>query len=79
LRIVVMPPFDREFFDSDRLDLTAVNLFDLVQRLDERAPGFAEIAAIRAAFAIDGVFTADWSSPLAGAGEVILLPRVGGG
>jgi molybdopterin synthase sulfur carrier subunit len=74
-----MPPFDREFFDGDRLELTAINLFDLVQKLDERAPGFAEIAPIRAAFAIDGVFTADWSLPLAGASEVILLPRVGGG
>jgi molybdopterin synthase sulfur carrier subunit len=79
LRIVVMPPFDREFFDGDRLDLTAINLFDLVERLDERAPGFAEIAGIRAAFAIDGVLTTDWSSPLAGASEVILLPRIGGG
>jgi sulfur-carrier protein len=74
-----MSPFDREFFDGDRLELTAINLFDLVQRLDERAPGFADIAGIRAAFAIDGVFTADWSSPLAGVSEVILLPRVGGG
>jgi molybdopterin synthase sulfur carrier subunit len=79
LRIVVMPPFDREFFDGDRLDLTATNLFDLVERLDERAPGFAEIARIRAAFAIDGVLMTDWSSPLAGASEVILLPRIGGG
>jgi molybdopterin synthase sulfur carrier subunit len=79
LQIVVMPPFDREFFDGDRLELSATNLFDLVRRLDECAPGFADVAGIRAAFAIDGVFTTDWSSPLAGASEVILLPRVGGG
>jgi molybdopterin synthase sulfur carrier subunit len=79
LRIVVMPPFDREFFGGDRLEMSATNLFDLVGRLDAAAPGFAEIAPIRAAFAIDGVFTPDWSSPLAGAREVILLPRVGGG
>ena len=73
-----MPPFDREFF-GDRLELDAGNLFDLVAKLDAAAPGFAEIAQVRAAFAIDGVFTSDWSAPLAGADEVILLPRVGGG
>ena len=74
-----MPPFDREYFGGDRLDLEATNLFDLVRKLDVQAPGFAEIAEVRAAFAIDGVFTTDWSSPLAGAAEVILLPRIGGG
>jgi molybdopterin synthase sulfur carrier subunit len=80
VRIVVMPPFDKEFFgDNDRLEAEATNLFGLVQRLDELAPGFADVAEVRAAFAIDGVFTADWSAPLAGAAEVILLPRVGGG
>jgi len=74
-----MPPFDREYFGGDRLELEAGNLFDLVRKLDAQAPGFAEIAEVRAAFAIDGVFTTDWSSPLAGATEVILLPRIGGG
>jgi molybdopterin synthase sulfur carrier subunit len=79
VRIVVMPPFDRAFFGSDRLELSADTLFGLVDKLDALAPGFGELAAIRAAFAIDGVYTPDWSSPLAGAREVILLPRVGGG
>ncbi|MEO6091607.1 MAG: MoaD/ThiS family protein [Novosphingobium sp.] len=79
MRIVVMPPFDREFFGGDRLDMDATNLFDLVARLDARAPGFATIAEARAAFAIDGVFAPDWSLPLADACEVIVLPRVGGG
>jgi sulfur-carrier protein len=79
MRIVVMPPFDREFFGSDRLELSAGNLFGLVDELDALAPGFAEIADVRAAFAIDGVFTNDWASPLAGVTEVIVLPRVGGG
>ena len=74
-----MPPFDREFFGGDRLDLDARNVFDLVARLDRLAPGFAAIAESRAAFAIDGVFTNDWSALLADAREVILLPRVGGG
>jgi molybdopterin synthase sulfur carrier subunit len=79
MRIVVMPPFDREFFGGDRLELSADTLFGLVAELDALAPGFGEQAPIRAAFAIDGVFAPDWSSSLAGADEVILLPRVGGG
>lgn len=79
MRIVVMPPFDKEFFGADRLNLDALNLFDLVDRLDALAPGFAAIAQPRAHFAIDGVLESDWSTPLAGAQEVILLPRVGGG
>lgn len=76
-----MPPFDREFFGgSDRLEIDAPStLFALVGRLDALAPGFADVAEARAAFAIDGVYTRDWTSPLAGAAEVILLPRVSGG
>ena len=79
-RIVVMPPFERQFFGGkDRLELEAANLFDLIRKLDELAPGFAEIAHARATFAIDGVVAPDWSASLAGAAEVILLPRVAGG
>ena len=75
-----MPPFDREFFGGrDRLDLTADTLFGLVGKLDELAPGFAERAHVRAAFAIDGVYTPDWSRSLTEASEVVLLPRVAGG
>ena len=37
------------------------------------------IAEARAAFAIDGVFTPDWTRSLAEASEVILLARVAGG
>ena len=75
-----MPPFEREFFGGhDRLELEADTLFGLVRKLDAIAPGFADIAEVRAAFAIDGVFAPNWSSPLAGAAEVILLPRVSGG
>jgi molybdopterin synthase sulfur carrier subunit len=80
LRVVVMPPFAREFFGGkDRLELEAGTLFGLVRKLDEVAPGFAAIAEVRAAFAIDGVFAPNWSSSIAGAKEVILLPRVAGG
>lgn len=80
LRIVVLPPFDREFFGgADRLSIDAASLYDLIDRLDELAPGFADQAPVRAAFAIDGVFTSDWTSSLAGAAEVVVLPRVGGG
>lgn len=75
-----MPPFDREFFGGrDRLDVEADTLFALVGKLDEIAPGFAEVADSRAAFAVDGVYTPVWSVALADAREVILLPRVAGG
>ena len=79
MRIVVMPPFDKEFFGTDRLDVVPANLFDLVDRLDALAPGFAAIAQPRVHFAVDGVLETDWGRPLSDAREVILLPRVGGG
>jgi molybdopterin converting factor small subunit len=80
LRIVIMPPFDREFFRGrDRLELDAPTLFALVAKLDALAPGFADQAEARATFAIDGVFTPDWTRSTAEAAEVILLPRVSGG
>lgn len=80
LSIVVMPPFDREFFDSrDRLSLDAATIYDLIEKLDAIAPGFADQVDVRAAFAIDGAFASDWTVSLAGVREVILLPRIGGG
>lgn len=79
LRIVVMPPFDKEFFGTDRLSLSAANLFDLVGKLDALAPGFAAIAQPRVHLAVDGVLETDWTRPLSNVGEVIVLPRVGGG
>ncbi|GGB87417.1 hypothetical protein GCM10011494_02210 [Novosphingobium endophyticum] len=79
LRIIIMPPFDKEFFGTDRLSLAAVNLFDLIGKLDALAPGFAAIAQPRVHLAVDGVLETDWTRPLADASEVIVLPRVGGG
>jgi len=74
-----MSPFDKEFFGTDRLALEAGTLFGLVDALDALCPGFAAIAPPRVHFAVDGVLETDWSRPLAGAAEVIVLPRVGGG
>ena len=79
MRIVVMAPFDKEFFGTDRLDLRATNLFDLIGQLDAMAPGFAAITEPRVHFAVDGVLETDWARDLSGAAEVIVLPRVGGG
>lgn len=80
VRVIVMPPFDREFFGGvDRLEITARTLFGLVNRLDEIGPGFAELADVRAAFAVDGVVQPDWSAPLDGVEEVVVLPKVAGG
>jgi molybdopterin synthase sulfur carrier subunit len=79
LRVVVMPPFDKEFFGADRLSLSAANLFDLIAKLDALTPGFAAIAQPRVHLAVDGVLETDWTRSLAQATEVIVLPRVGGG
>ena len=75
-----MAPFDREFFGGrNALEMEAETLFGLVAALDDIAPGFAEIAQARVAFAVDGVFTPNWSNALAGAAEVVMLPRIAGG
>lgn len=75
-----MPSFCSEFFgSSEEMRIPAANLFQLVQALEERAPGFAEVAGIKVAFAVDGELTHDWTAPLADSSEVLLVPRVGGG
>ncbi|MCJ2187346.1 MoaD/ThiS family protein [Novosphingobium beihaiensis] len=79
MRVVVMPPFDKEFFGTDRLDLAPHNLFDLTEKLDALAPGFAAIARPRVHYAVDGELETDWTRDLSQAREVIVLPRVGGG
>ena len=52
---------------------------DLVNRLDEIGPGFADLADVRAAFAVDGVVQPDWSVPLEGVQEVVVMQKVAGG
>ena len=73
-------PFASQFFRSDaQLTLEAGNLFALVSALDLLAPGFADEAELRAAFAVNGVVAPDWSVPLPPGAEVVLFPRVAGG
>jgi hypothetical protein len=80
VRVIVLPPFDREFFGgTDRFEITARTLFGLVNRLDEIGPGFADLADVRAAFAVDGVVQPDWSVPLEGVQEVVVMQKVAGG
>ena len=40
---------------------------------------FGEDAALRAAFAVDGIMQTDWSAPLAPDAQVMVFPRVAGG
>jgi sulfur-carrier protein len=80
MNVVVDRSLAAEFFGSrETMELTAASLFELVGMLDGMAPGFAEIAPVRTAFAVDGNIVADWSTSLRGAHEVFLLPRIGGG
>ena len=80
LTIRPLEPFASQFFSgAEPLEIAAGNLFALVSALDGLAPGFAEAAELRAAFAVDGVAWADWTAPLPPEAEVMLFPRVAGG
>jgi molybdopterin converting factor small subunit len=75
-----MAPFAAQFFGGvQELDVVAGNLFALVDALDRIGPGFGDDAALRAAFAVDGVMQTDWSAPLGPDSLVMLFPRVAGG
>ena len=79
-RVSIMPSFCTELFGSgEGMEVPAGNLFQLVQALESKAPGFAEVAGIKVAFAVDGELTHDWTAPLRDDSEVLLVPRVGGG
>jgi len=80
VKVIVMPPFDREFFGgTDCFEITARTLFGVVNQLDDIGPGFADLADVRAALAVDGVVQPDWSFPLEGAREVVVMQKVAGG
>ena len=80
MRIVIMSPLDRQFFGgTDTFDLQARTLFGLLGKLEELAPGFADLADLRVSFAIDGVVEPDWSASLADVSEVVVLAKIAGG
>lgn len=80
MRVIVMPPFDREFFGgADRFDLSAKTLFGVVNKLEEIGPGFSDLADVRAAFVVDGEVRSDWSLSVEGAEEVVVIQKVAGG
>lgn len=79
-RVKILPPLDAEFFGgADSMSVDAGNVFELVGALDKRSPGFAELADVRVAIAVDDVLTGDWTTPLSRDSDVLLVPRVGGG
>ena len=79
-RVVVTQPFAGEFFGGrEQFDLPATTLFEMVRLLDAAAPGFAESAEVRAAFAVDGAMTPDWSTALGTGSEVLVIARIAGG
>lgn len=80
VRVTIMSPLSSEFFGGvDRIEVDAGNVFELVGALDRRNPGFADVADVRVAFAVDDVLTTDWMTPLSRDSDVLLVPRVGGG
>lgn len=76
--VVLTAPFDAEYPGLGG-DVPAATLFELVRRLDMRAPGFAQAAVERALFAVDGAAVADWSARLAESAEVLVIVRIAGG
>jgi sulfur-carrier protein len=79
-RVTIMPPLASEFFGgTNSIEVDAGSVFELVGVLDRRNPGFAEVADVRVAFAVDDVLMTDWATPLSRNSEVLLVPRVGGG
>lgn len=71
-------PFDAEYPGLDGM-VPAATLFELMRRLDARAPGFAQAAEARALFAVDGVAVADWSAALVENAEVLVIAKIAGG
>ncbi len=79
-RLTILSPLDAEFFGGTTvMTMSAVSIFDLVRRLGDISPGFADVADVRAAFAVEGVIVSDWSAPICGDPEVLMVPRIGGG
>ena len=80
MQVILTEPFAGQFFTGQTdFALEAPNLFALVRALDAISPGFAEAAEESAAIAVDGTLRADWSAPLAGAEEVLVVQRIAGG
>ncbi len=80
MKVVLIEPFPGRYFAGrGEFELEAQNLFALVRSLDVIGPGFADAAGEDAAIAVDGVMRADWSDPLDGAQEVLIVPRIAGG
>ena len=79
-RVTIMSPLSSEFFGGEEdIEVSAGSIFELVGALDRRHPGFADLADVRVAFAVDDVLTTDWATALSRDSAVLLVPRVGGG
>ncbi len=75
-----LAPFSQQFFGGTaQLEVAAKNIFGVIEALDALAPGFADVAGLRATFAIDGSVQNDWSAAIKPDAEVALFPRVAGG
>ena len=80
MRVILIEPFPAQFFAGRaEFDLAERDVFALVRALDAMGPGFSEAAGEGAAIAVDGTLRADWSAPLVGAQEVLIVPRIAGG
>jgi len=80
VRVVPMASVATAWFGSgEEITAEAGNLFQLVEQLERRSPGFAEAAGVAISFAVNGELAADWTVPLVNGAEILLVPRIGGG
>ncbi len=70
-----------EYFggSGEEFDAEAGNLFQLVEVLDARAPGFGEAAGVQLVFAVNGEVTEDWTRALPERAEVLIVTKISGG
>ena len=61
------------------IEVEAANLHQLATRLDRAFPGAGAVLANKAALAIDGTVTANWSTALTPDSEVMVVPKISGG
>jgi molybdopterin synthase sulfur carrier subunit len=80
VRVVPSSTAASEYFESsDEFELEAGNLFQLVEALDARGPGFAEAAGVQLVFAVNGELVEDWTLPLPAGAEVLIVTKISGG
>lgn len=79
VRVVPTGSAAEYFGGGDEFEAAADNLFQLVDSLDARAPGFGDAAGIQLVFAVNGELVEDWTRALPEGAEVVIVTKISGG